>query len=237
MRDFFISHKDQINFVYNFHCAGMQFIIPLNGVMPNNLAQKHPEIKKIFQELVEEAQFAPGTDIGPASELLGFKAGGSAGDWIVSELGIPAAEAEIGAWDSYGTDWVPLSVDHAMAVVNENLPWVEYTYNKIGNQIKIEPLGYTKMKLDPTESSHLLASKYKAILKLRVTNHGLSDQVHDNIKIRVENKNLHISTHDQSLYQVYKTPSAADIKKSKEESKLEKKMVDNSKYEAKRKER
>jgi len=45
MRDFFISHKDQINFVYNFHCAGMQFIIPLNGVMPNNLAQKNPEIK------------------------------------------------------------------------------------------------------------------------------------------------------------------------------------------------
>jgi hypothetical protein len=56
------------------------------------------------------------------------------------------------------------------------------------------------MKLDPAEKEHLLASKYKAVLKMRVTNHGLSDQVHDNIKLRVENKNLHISTHDSSLY-------------------------------------
>jgi hypothetical protein len=70
---------------------------------------------------------------------------------------------------------------------------------------------------------------------MRVTNHGLSDQVHDNIKLRVENKNMHISKQDSSLYQVYQMPTPAELKKQKEESKHDKKMADDSKYEAKKK--
>jgi len=29
--------------------------------------------------------------------------------------------------------------------VNENLNWLEYTYEKLGNQLKIEAIGYKKL--------------------------------------------------------------------------------------------
>jgi len=65
------------------------------------MAVKFPEINSIFNEIVKEAKFADGTDIGPSTENIGIVASGDAGDWITSFLAIPAAEAEIGSWDSY----------------------------------------------------------------------------------------------------------------------------------------
>jgi len=44
IRDFVVSKKEEIKFVYNFHCAGKQIIIPLNGEFPNTLATKFPEL-------------------------------------------------------------------------------------------------------------------------------------------------------------------------------------------------
>jgi hypothetical protein len=57
-------------------------------------------------------------------------------------LEIPAAEAEIGAWTDYKANWMPLSNKKAMEIVEENIPWLEHTYNKIGNQISIKAMGY-----------------------------------------------------------------------------------------------
>lgn len=58
MRDFLTKNKKEIKFVYNFHCAGKQYIIPFNGEFPNTMEVKFPEIKKIFDEIVSSAQFA-----------------------------------------------------------------------------------------------------------------------------------------------------------------------------------
>lgn len=75
-----------------------------------------------------------------------------------------------------------------MSIIKDNLGWLEYTYEKIGNHITLSPIGYKKVA-----SSH---SKYpKALLLLNVTNHGLSDQIHDDQKIRINNKNLKVDLH------------------------------------------
>ena len=84
--------------MYNFHCAGNQFILPYNGELPNKLGIEQPDIKQIFAEIIESSDFAEGMDIGPSTETLGIVAGGDAGDWINHELNIPAAEAELGLW-------------------------------------------------------------------------------------------------------------------------------------------
>ena len=107
MKAFLTEHKDDLKFVYNFHCAGKQFIIPFNGEMPNKLSQEDPGINAVINELVEEAPFADGTDVGPSTENIGIVAGGDAGDWILEHLSIPAAEAEIGSWQDYTPEWLP----------------------------------------------------------------------------------------------------------------------------------
>lgn len=95
------TNKDEIKFVYNFHCAGNLFILPYNGELPNSLYQQNPEIKQIFSEIVEDSTFADNMKIGPSTEVMGMAAGGDAGDWINYALGIPAAESELGAWAEY----------------------------------------------------------------------------------------------------------------------------------------
>jgi len=77
-----------------------------------------------------------------------------------------------------------------MNIVQENLGWLEYTYEKLGNQISLIPLGYEKLEVAKTSKS--FGSKNKAILWLNVTNHGLSDQIHDDIKIRIDNINMRV---------------------------------------------
>ena len=42
------------------------------------------------------------------------------------------------------TGWVPINVTMAQKVCDENLSWLEHIYKKIGTQIKLEPIGYTK---------------------------------------------------------------------------------------------
>jgi len=99
MRDFFFSNKKEIKFVYNFHCAGREFIVPFNSAepgSPESLKKKLPEINMIFEEIIKESKWAEGTRFGSTAQILGAVVGGSAGDWIVHSLEIPAAEAEIG---------------------------------------------------------------------------------------------------------------------------------------------
>ena len=71
--------------------------------------------------------------MGPSTELMGLAAGGDSGDWITHELGIPAAEAELGTWSNYGVNWFPKTELNAYKVVSENLNWVENTFKKLGN--------------------------------------------------------------------------------------------------------
>ena len=52
MKNFLTQKKSELKFVYNFHCAGKQFIIPFNGEMPNMMATKFPEISSVFKEIV-----------------------------------------------------------------------------------------------------------------------------------------------------------------------------------------
>lgn len=152
------------------------------------MGQRFPEIKQVFNEIVNEAKFAEGTDIGPSTENIGIVAAGDAGDWILNELKIPAAEAEIGSWQSYNKNWFPHTASTALSIVKENIDWLEYTYDKLGTQITIQPMGYTKFKTDPTKN-HFQA-KHGAVLFINVTNHGLSDQIHDDIRLRIDNVNM-----------------------------------------------
>ena len=188
LRDFVTSKKDEIKFVYNFHSAGKLFFTPYVGQFPNSLSQEYPWISQVYDEISNEAKFPVGTAFGPAYENLGIVAGGDAGDWITHSLGIPASEAEISAWEDLQYNWFPFDNARSFRIVNENLDWLEHTYKKIGNQIKIEPIGYTRS---------LENGKQLAILKMNITNLGLSDQIHDDIKLNFNNQNLKILSTNQ----------------------------------------
>lgn len=71
------------------------------------LSEKYPEISGVFKEIAQESKFPEGEDIGPSVQNIGIVAGGDAGDWITSELGVAAAEAEIGDWSDYNKMWMP----------------------------------------------------------------------------------------------------------------------------------
>jgi len=82
VRDFVLSVKEQLKFAINFHSYGKAIITPYNAMLPNLFREQHPEIRQTMHEFITEAKFAAGTDIGPATEIIGVVAGGSAGDWI-----------------------------------------------------------------------------------------------------------------------------------------------------------
>ena len=117
--------------------------------------------------------------IGASTETIGIVAGGDAGDWINHELHIPAVESELGLWRSYDEFWFPRSPETAFKIVSDNLPWLEHTFQKLGNQLKIEAIGYTKASNATT-----------ANLKIKVTNSGLSDQIYSDIRILIGNQLL-----------------------------------------------
>ena len=56
--------------------------------------------------------------IGPSTEVMGMAAGGDAGDWINYQLGIPAAESELGLWAEYQLNWFPKTEKNAFHVVS-----------------------------------------------------------------------------------------------------------------------
>jgi hypothetical protein len=53
-----IRHKNEIKFVFNFHSAGKMWFIPMSGLFPNNLEEKHPKMYQAFNEIAREANFA-----------------------------------------------------------------------------------------------------------------------------------------------------------------------------------
>ena len=119
--------------MYNFHCAGKQFITPLNAELPSK-QKKISYVKDLLKEIAREAHFPDEMDMGTSGDTIGIRAGGSCGDWIANEFSIPTAEVELGGWTDYTDQWLPIDPLH---LVTENLPWVEYTYQKVGNHISV----------------------------------------------------------------------------------------------------
>lgn len=190
LKNFLIEKKDELKFVYNFHCAGKQWFIPFNGKFPNVLTEKYQDIAEVFKEIASESKFPEQEDIGPSVQNIGIVAGGDAGDWITHELKIPAAEAEIGDWSDYNKMWFPHTPHRAFEIISENMDWLEHTYEKIGNHISIEPVGYVKQR--QYRDDKRFDQDNHATLYIKVTNHGLSDQVHDDIRLKVNNYNIKV---------------------------------------------
>ena len=148
MRDFITEHRDEIKFVMNFHAFGNLLVIPFNGNLPNDLMKARPELHQIFSEIVNDSQFPDGEQIGPSTETMGIQAGGDAGDWITYNLSIPAGEAELGQQSDYNSYFVPKSVAHSRKIIDQNWLWLEQVFEKAGNQISIQPIGYVKSAVE-----------------------------------------------------------------------------------------
>jgi hypothetical protein len=91
--------------------------------------------------MVRDCQFPAGTNFGNAGSTVGVTVGGSAGDWIVNELGIPAVEPEIGPWEELD-NWIPKTPKYAFTISNEFFPMLKYAASKIGNEITVEQKGF-----------------------------------------------------------------------------------------------
>ena len=73
-------------------------------------------------------------------------------------------DIEIGSdADYHKKTWFPRDVKSAFTIIEDNMSYMEYIFDKAGNQISIEPIGYTKNTTN------------RAILLMKVTNNGLSD--------------------------------------------------------------
>ena len=57
IRDFLVSHKDEIKFVYNFHAYGNMYLWPYNSESPNNIGKKNPDVLSIFDEIWNDSTF------------------------------------------------------------------------------------------------------------------------------------------------------------------------------------
>ena len=132
--------------------------------------------------MIRDVKFPPGTKFGPAASTVGITVGGSAGDWIVNELGIPAVEPEIGSHDDL-VDWMPKSAAIAFKIADDFFPMLKYASSKIGNEITIQPQGF---QIEPNSSGKNIS------IFINVTNHGFSDQILLNWQIRFLNKNFKI---------------------------------------------
>lgn len=179
IRDLLRSHKDEIKFVYNFHSYGNMYLWPFNAKNPNNISQKNPDVLDVFMEIWNASTFPEGTIKGSAWEALKYTSSGEQSDWILGELGIPSICPEIGSSDFFSYMWNIPFRRVMVNVLEENLNWLENTYDKIGNQIEVEAIGYEKLSND------------KALLYFKVQNKGLSDQLVDEFEIKLGN-NVHM---------------------------------------------
>lgn len=81
----------------------------------------------------------------------------------------------------------------------------------------------------PTKGNVLaqLRVNNKAVIRLNVTNHGMSDQIHDDIKLRIHNANFLLSKSDDgSLYQKSQ-PGIDDLLMVDAEASLEQEILES----------
>lgn len=164
IRDFLKDHKDEIKFVYNFHSNGNMWIYPFNGRDPNDIADRAPFALLAFNEITSEATFPEGmTRDGNAKDIIGERIGGDCDDYILSEFKIPSVTAELGREGQYVEEWANKNVDEALKICQDNSDYLEFTYQKIGAQVQLNPVQY-----------QIINDKFMRVF-LNVTNIGLSD--------------------------------------------------------------
>lgn len=69
-----------------------------------------------------------GNRIGPGPLTIGYLASGESADWMLHELGITAMTSELGLSDP-ATDWFFLANADIDNVLEQNMAWVEYTFD------------------------------------------------------------------------------------------------------------
>jgi len=163
IRDFLVSHKDEIKFVYNFHAFGNMYLWPYNGQSPNNIAEKNQDTLKIFDEIWNESTFPEHTLKGNAWEALRYISSGEQSDWILGELGIPSICPELGSSNFFSYDFIIPYRKVLIQVLEENINWLEHTYDKIGMEIEVKSMGYD------------ITPEGLYSLQFLITNKGLSD--------------------------------------------------------------
>lgn len=109
---------------------------------PNNLKERNPEVLKVFEEIWNESKFPDNTIHGNAYEGLSYISSGEQSDWITGELGIPSICPEVGSSDFFSYMWNIPYRKVAVNIFEENLNWLENTYVKVGNEFRIEPIGF-----------------------------------------------------------------------------------------------
>ena len=84
---------------------------------------------------------------------------------------------------------MPNDAETSFQLVQESWKWLEPTFRKIGNQLSIEPVGYTKVnhKFSKEEENEYAAA---INLYLEVTNHGASDQIHSDFFFSINNNQM-----------------------------------------------
>lgn len=163
VRDFLLSHKNEIKFVANFHSYGNMWIYPYNGKKINPIKTKNPDAFLIFSEIIEQATFPENMkNDGNSQDILGERIGGDMDDWVLSELNIPSVTNELGTINQYNDEWSVRSKEDAKKICDDNSQWLDFVYEKLGVQMSIEPLYYER-KGD------------KVTLTMQVSNLGLSN--------------------------------------------------------------
>lgn len=137
------DHKSQIKFVYNFHSNGNMWVFPYNGRDNNDIETRSPGVIQIFLEIGNDASFPKNEkNYGNSHDLLGEKIGGDMDDWILGTLNIPSVTAELGLQEQYIDSWQIKDKETALQIMEENEPWLEHTYQKIGCQVNLKPVYY-----------------------------------------------------------------------------------------------
>ena len=147
------------------------FLWPYNGSSPNDIEKRNPGVLGIFRDIVSQSTWPSGTIHGNAWEGLSYESSGEAEDWILAQLGIPAVCPEIGSDDFFSEQFTIPYRAILVNVLNQNLNWLENTYQIIGTQVDMQPLGWSQ---NPNGSQ---------MLWLELNNKGLTDQMMKDFKI------------------------------------------------------
>jgi hypothetical protein len=83
-------------------------------------------------------------------------------DWVLATFNIPSVTGELGNQDDVIEEWQVKSSDLAWNILKDNNNWIEHTYHKIGSQLAMDPIKYSKTDMKnklivapaPSESSN-----------------------------------------------------------------------------------
>lgn len=99
----------------------------------------------------------------------------------MGELGIPSVCPEVGQSNLFAYDFTLPYRAVLDDVLEGNIDWLEYTYKKIGNHFKVEPIAY---HLSNTLSQNN-GLQSQITVTLKVSNFGLTDQIIPNFQIEL----------------------------------------------------